>query len=282
MLSSAEARSTVNYCSRTLERACLDIINPENQRLDLEAHPVALTDMRPFRGELSLDREGVVLLDHKDPLVRDPRLLEENLVQRYDHSEINEAYLRSLTPIVKDVSRAHTVVPVAGGLIARLSSRATKATALGVGSFAHLDFTRQGLDYFLNLTETLSGERLPAAGRIKLLQTWRPVTEPPHDSVLAICDGRSVSQDGLVYMDTYVAKRGTPGDKFESRLCRYDSAHRWLYAPDMSPDEIMVFKGFDTDHPEAMNAMHCAIVEEGHEEANPRGSIETRFFAFYD
>ena len=50
----------------------------------------------------------------------------------------------------------------------------------------------------------------------------------------------------------------------------------------MTPDEVLVFKGFDSACPDAMNAMHTAFDDETVVRAVPRGSIECRFIALYD
>ena len=50
----------------------------------------------------------------------------------------------------------------------------------------------------------------------------------------------------------------------------------------MTVDEVLVFKGFDSACPDAMNAMHGAFGLPEATGANPRGSVEARFIALYE
>jgi len=50
----------------------------------------------------------------------------------------------------------------------------------------------------------------------------------------------------------------------------------------MNPHELLVFKGYDSEIPLAMNAMHTAFDNPAAgPNAIPRESIEARFFAFF-
>ena len=65
-------------------------------------------------------------------------------------------------------------------------------------------------------------------------------------------------------------------------MCRYRDTHRWYYMPDMEPDDLILFKGFDSDTPDAMNAMHSAFNNPLGQNGVPRKSMEGRIMAVYD
>jgi hypothetical protein len=50
----------------------------------------------------------------------------------------------------------------------------------------------------------------------------------------------------------------------------------------MDEEDLIVFVGYDSDTPDGVQPFHTGFDLPGGEQANPRGSLEARFFAFYD
>ncbi|MGB6450053.1 MAG: hypothetical protein WBE92_04815 [Steroidobacteraceae bacterium] len=50
----------------------------------------------------------------------------------------------------------------------------------------------------------------------------------------------------------------------------------------MTASDVLVFIGYDSTTPEAVQPFHTGFDVPGCEHATPRGSLEARFFAFYD
>jgi hypothetical protein len=50
----------------------------------------------------------------------------------------------------------------------------------------------------------------------------------------------------------------------------------------MGEEDLLLFVGFDSATPDAVQPFHTGFDLPGGEVANPRGSLEARFFAFYD
>ena len=74
-----------------------------------------------------------------------------------------------------------------------------------------------------------------------------------------------------------VGPKDVPGSEFDARMCKYRPDHRWYYFSNMTPDELLVFKGYDSEGPHAMNAMHTAFDNPAAgPHAIPRESIEAR------
>jgi hypothetical protein len=60
----------------------------------------------------------------------------------------------------------------------------------------------------------------------------------------------------------------------------HNPAHRWYYFPDMQPDEVVIFKQWDTDESKALCVPHSAFEDPtSRSDAVPRTSIEVRVFA---
>ncbi|MGH8309979.1 MAG: CmcJ/NvfI family oxidoreductase, partial [Steroidobacteraceae bacterium] len=58
--------------------------------------------------------------------------------------------------------------------------------------------------------------------------------------------------------------------------------HEWYYFPNMSRDEVLLLKGFDTDASRARFGAHTSFSDPNTPaDALPRESIEARAFAFF-
>jgi hypothetical protein len=115
-------------------------------------------------------------------------------------------------------------------------------------------------------------------GRWQIVNVWRPVANPVVDAPLAFCDGRFVDPGDLIPTDLYFPD-GRVGLTYQ---VLYRPNHCWRYIPEMSPDEVVLFKCFDT-HVEAPvrfvphSAFHHPDTPPN---AEPRQSVELRIFAF--
>jgi hypothetical protein len=93
---------------------------------------------------------------------------------------------------------------------------------------------------------------------------------------------RSAPSLFLGLLEQPIAK-DTADRKGESPEVTYDPSHRWLFYPDMVPEEMLLFKGFDSD-PTATSfrTPHSAFDDPiTSRDARPRHSIELRAMAFF-
>jgi hypothetical protein len=112
-----------------------------------------------------------------------------------------------------------------------------------------------------------------------ILNFWRPVIDPVLDTPLAVCDARSFPDPDWVAADIIY-----PDRTGEIYLARYSGTHTWYYYPAMLPDEVLVFKSFDSrlDCPVRMTP-HCAFDDPNAPGDAPlRKSIETRCLVVLD
>ena len=278
-----DVRARVNYFDAALERGRFDLVEPERNLMPLEGHDVVIRDMRGAApGELSLERQGFVLASHTSRVARLPEMAETNLEAQHGLPAINQAYYEELLPLIGKLSGAREVIPQATGLTVRFSARSQRQSWAGAAGFIHLDVTEASVQRFLAFSLEAAGREIAPWKRLVMLQTWRAVSDPPQDNLLALVDRRSVPASDVVMYDAVIGEKDTALEVIEARGCRHGPGHRWWYASDMGPEDILVFAGYDSAAPEAVQPFHTGFDIPGHEQATPRASLEARFFCFYD
>ncbi len=67
-------------------------------------------------------------------------------------------------------------------------------------------------------------------------------------------------------------------------MVRFASEQRWIYFPDMTIEEVLLIKTYDSrEDGRARWCIHTALDDsDARSESAPRESIETRVFAFFD
>ena len=86
----------------------------------------------------------------------------------------------------------------------------------------------------------------------------------------------------MAFYDAIIGGKDTPLESVEARSCRYGPGHRWWHASNMGAEDLLVFVGYDSADPQAVQPFHTGFDVPGQEGASPRASLEARFFAFYD
>ena len=278
-----DVRARVNYFDAGLARGRFDLVEPERNLMPLEGHDVVIRDMRGAApGELSLERQGFLLARHTSQVARLPQMAETNLEAQHGLPAINQAYYEELLPLIEKLSGAREVIPQATGLTVRFSARSQRQSWAGAAGFIHLDVTQSSVKRFLEFSLGAAGREIAPWKRLVMLQTWRAVSDPPQDNLLALVDRRSVPASDVVIYDAVIGQKDTALEVIEARGCRHGPGHRWWYASDMGPEDILVFAGYDSAEPDAVQPFHTGFDVPGHEQATPRASLEARFFCFYD
>jgi hypothetical protein len=278
-----DARATLMYAGAIAGRARFDVVSPERTNLNFEPHEVIIRDVRSVQQVPTIEREGFAFLRQPSQLARSGELFEGNLGPETTVPALNAAYLEETGQFLTRITGAKQIIAQIGGLVIRTSARTPRKSWALPANMVHLDFTAKSARQFLDWSAAAQNLQLPDFDRLVVYQTWRAVSPAPQDSTLCICDGSSVQRTDAVVFDSVLGPEDAPGKFFEARLCRYRDTHRWYYLPAMTPDDLLLFKGFDSAMPLAMNAMHSAF-DNPHagEDAVPRRSIEARFLALFD
>jgi len=265
-------RAPIYYSVPTHERLHIDVRDFSRTNMRFTPHTVEVRDARATQDRLSLEREGFVLAEHRSAVAGSRDL--ERLGRDY-HAEMQE--------MLKVFTGARDVLPQRTGLLIRFGERSKEQGSAKPARFAHLDYTTEWAHRFVALVTGWERASLAPYRRFAIYQTWRATSTPPQDNTLALCDGRTVAGEDTVEFDVTIGAEGVPGNTFVSRVCLYSAAHHWYYFSNLTRDEVIVFKAFDSDAPDALNAAHTAFDDPtAPADAAPRASVEARFVAFFD
>jgi hypothetical protein len=231
---------------------------------ETENHAVPVIDMRRPDNTPSLDVEGFELL-RSDTAVTD----------LYDDDAIDTVYAEEIKALLSERFGASAVH------IFDVTRRADSDTGApnrdglrGPAGRVHVDYTvKSGPQRSRDVLGDEEAQRLfDADAHIVQVNVWRPISGPVKRSPLALADASSVKPDELIATDQI----------FPDRVGEiYNVAHadtqRWYYAPDMTRDEVLLIKGWDSiDDGRARFSPHSAFLLANSDTAPPRESIEVR------
>jgi hypothetical protein len=242
---------------------------PENARKGPQLGPreMPIHDARSLRGSLSLDKEGMDLVDSPTPFT-----------DFYDADHVRTSYYPEIEELVERHTGAARVIAFDHNLRSKALAREQRYGAQLPVLFAHNDYTEDSgpqrvRDLLPDEAEALLEKRFA------VINVWRPTRGPVQESPLAVCDAQTMGPNDLVAMDLIY-----PDRVGEIQSLDFDPGHRWLYFPDMEASEVMLLKCFDSAlDGRARFTAHCAFDDpKTPEGADPRESIEVRTLAFFD
>lgn len=254
----------INFSADSSDGGCWSNTSPELTQQKLLSREVEIRDASSLDRNASLQIEG---------FTRQNMPLHESAWQ--DAAWLEQVYLPAAAEMVKDISGADYTEPFLGGSMirdSRTSSHAPPAT------FAHLDFSRQSMAPFVQASGSPDiRQRYP---RAIIFNVWRPITEPPQNPPLALCHLQTVEESNWVVGRTL--GEGDVGD-VEYLTISFNPSQCWYFYPELDLDEVIVFKGADTDPQEKMGCFHTAFSRDDlGTRAIPRASIEMRVIAFFN
>ena len=238
---------------------------------DSEAQTVRISDMREIAGTLSIDREGFELVHHATTV--------DDL---YDDDAIAQSYYPEIETLLRDRFGANQVVIFDVTRRSDSPDGAQNPDGLrGPASRLHVDYTvKSGPQRAKDILGEEKANRLAASGaRIIQINVWRLIRGPVERSPLALADASSVQQEDLIATDQLFPDR--VGEIYN---VAHRDAQRWYYAPQMTTDEVLLIKGWDSlDDGRARFTPHAAFPPPATRENAPaRESIEVRTFVIVD
>ena len=231
-----------------------------------ETHRVPIRDARPMIDQLSLDREGFVLL-HKQTAVTD----------FYNEEQIKAVYYPECERVMREATGAARVVAfdhiVRNATMAAIKGSGIKMPAKGV----HNDYTAWSSP---KRVRDLMGDEAEALlqNRFAIINLWRPIRGPLLESPLALCDAQSLEDENLIASDLkYPDRTG------ETYSITYNPNQRYYYFPKMQADEAVLIRCFDSalDGPRRFSAHTGFDDPETPADTPPRESIEVRTLVFF-
>jgi hypothetical protein len=229
-------------------------------------------------GPFSLDEHGFCLARHVTQITA----WQQNYTADSPYaSEVREA--------VKRLTGADLVIPM-GGMMR--DSGETSDTVQPPAAEAHVDFTRRSAE---RIADRLYRRDRPDGGgyrRFLAFSFWRALSAPPQDTPLALCEGRSVrDEEGTPNTKVDVAEIPTGDalfapiegeeDMTAATIFHHSPGHRWWYFPDMTPDEVVLIKFYDSDHSTAWRCPHTAFRDHSRPDVQRRRSMEFRGIAYF-
>jgi len=228
--------------------------------------PMRIRDARPLAGELSLDRNGFVLVDH-------PTQVADFL----DKDRLAEAYYPEIEALVAQVSGAARVVVFDYTLRSGDEGERAAQQIREPVQLVHNDYTERSGPRRVHEILPDEADAL-LQHRVAIIQVWRAIDQPIARDPLAVVDARSVAPADLIRSERRYTHR--VGEIFR---VSHNPAHDWYYFPRMRRDEALVFKVYDSAADgRARFTPHTSFRDPTTApDAPPRRSIEVRTLAFF-
>ncbi|KAF2661039.1 hypothetical protein K491DRAFT_588114 [Lophiostoma macrostomum CBS 122681] len=244
---------------------------PETYNRPVETHSATVRDVSGREKEYTLDGNGFQFYRHTS--------VEKDFK---DDEQIKAQYYPETEQLLKDATGASRIFIFDH----TLRRQPVDATAVKAGdSRAALRGPVQRVHIDQSYAAALSRvpHHLPEEadkllqGRVEIINVWRPIKTVQRDP-LAVAEADSVDDKDLVVTELiYPNRRG------ETLAVKYDPGHRWFYKNQLTPDEVILIKCFDSKKDgRARRVPHTAFEIPGTQDKEGRESIEVRALVFHE
>lgn len=259
---------------------------------DYRDYPVVVRDGMPLREHFALDTHGFRIAKH-----------ETAIADFHDKAAVDAGYQREVEALVARLTGADKVatqgwmIRTSGDLSARVQEKVEGYVHSGgiqpPAGEAHVDYNE--------LTGKRAAARVygqafpdgPGYQRYICFSLWRTFSPGPQDWPLAVCDGRTVSDEETASNTLFVVDEFPVGDALTApvegedqmiaaTIFQYRARHRWWYFSNMAADDVLLFKFQDSDHAVTWRCPHTAFHDTSFADARVRESIEVRGVAFFE
>ena len=241
-----------------------------------EEKRITVRNARLHPGKFSLDVEGFVLAPHPT-----------KVTDFFDDEQIRTVYIPEVERLVCQYAGASRAVVYDNTRRSTVQATKEKYRTREPVPAPHSDYT--DISAAQRLRDVVGDEAdTLMKKRFAIVNVWRSIAGTIEEWPLAVCDARSID-DSL--MHTFVRETTHTVEpsfeysrKSETRHASFDPNHRWYYFPNMTRNESLLFKNYDTARDgKARYCLHSAIVDpSGPANPAPRESMESRVFAFFD
>jgi hypothetical protein len=241
------------------------------------SYPVTIRNARLER-PFTLDEHGFCLSQH-----------ESKVVNWSENFGPDSEYAAEVCEVAKRICGADFVVPMSGMV------RSSGLTGEGVqppAAEAHVDFTESCAERIAKAIYTRVNPDGPGYRRFIAFSLWRALSPPPQDMPLAFCEAGSVHDSEGTHNTKVDVDEIPTGDALfapiegeelmaAATIFHYSENHRWWYFPDMTPNEVVFIKFYDSDHSRAWRCPHTAFRDTTRPDARERESMEFRAIAYF-
>jgi len=232
-----------------------------------EFRPMPVRNARGLPNTFKLDKEGFAFVIHRS-----------GVTDFYDDDQLKSVYDAEAEAMV----RAH--IGADRALVfdhtRRSSSQNVREAqnARDPANAAHTDYTDWSAQ---NRVTAVMGDEAEAllAKRFAIVNVWRSIAGTIEEWPLGLCTWDSVNDSHL-----HTVERRAYNRVGQTRHASFDPGNDWYYFPQMTPDEAILIKNYDTvTDGRARYALHTSFDDPtAPEGAAPRESLETRVLAFFD
>lgn len=227
----------------------------------------------------ALEERGFGLARLSGPELANVQRLDPGGIAAGDSPE-KRAYYRELEGLAARVTgadfvRATNAVVRRSSIVGVHTKKLGDYSARGPVNDVHCDFTPTAPA--IPLFERLA-EKLGLAGcRFEVINCWKNVADDPVQCwPMAVLDASTVKSTDLV-------PRVSPENGNQIYNVVASPRHRWFTYPRMTPDEVLMFKQFDSDPARVRFCPHTAFdAPDTLPTAPPRRSVEIRAICFFD
>jgi hypothetical protein len=228
-------------------------------------YQVMIRDARPLINQLSLDKEGFVLLHHQTAVTN-----------FYDEEQIRSIYYPECERVMQQATGAARVV--AFDHIVRNAAMSAKDKTIKIpAKRVHNDYTAWSAPQRVRDLMGDEAEEL-LKHRFAINNLWRPIRGPVLESPLTLCDAQSLSEENLIASDLkYPDRTG------ETYAITYNPHQCYYYFPKMQADEIVLIRCYDSAlRGAARFSAHTGFDDPtSPPDAPPRESLEVRMLVFF-
>jgi hypothetical protein len=232
----------------------------------VEKKTMPVRDGRALRDTFDLEAHGFEFVDHPT-----------KMVNFFDEAELESVYYREVEELVKQRTGAKRVHVFDHTLRSGDEDFRNENLVREPVARVHNDYTEwSGPNRVSDILPDEADELLK--NRFAIIQVWRAIRNPIASDPLGICDARSLAEQDLV-----ISERRYPNRVGQTYQIAYNPDHDWYYFPQMTRDEAMVFKVYDsaTDGRARFTAHSAFADPTSPPDAAPRESIEMRTMAFF-
>ena len=155
--------------------------------------------------------------------------------------------------------------------------------------FIHVDQSYIGAEMILRDNMAPEETAKLRETRWGIINVWRPIERKVTREPLAVCDARSVRESDLRPVMGFLPAKGqnglgnvSHGETVELWNVAYSPCHKWYYASEMTPDEVLMIKCFDSKlDGRARRSPHSAF-QSDNDHGPARQSIEVRCLVFWE
>lgn len=275
----------------------VDVHKTSFSTIDCERTVTNIRHLECGSSGVSLDSNGFALVSHP---VREDYFNDDSAVRGAYHTDVENLLRRTLPRTKKIIIFDHTI-----------RRRQTTSPRQPV-QLVHVDQTPVAAETRVqrHIPNKEEAEEL-LRGRYQLINVWRPIGHAASDFPLAVLDWQSTMPQDFVKVDLMYPKQSEDSSSsdvladeesidsvegYERRGEQYvllpNDEHKWCYVKDMTPDEALLIKCFDSRSQRgphgivgvARSAPHTAFEDpETPSDAEPRqSSIEVRCLVFYE